>query len=115
LLFPEGTRTRANERIAFKLGAATIAARSRARVQPIAIRCQPLFQTRETPWHYAPRTKPHYTIRILPAIAMSDIVPADDVERHVRQDLNAAILGIISRELDQLAVTESVERKLHKV
>jgi 1-acyl-sn-glycerol-3-phosphate acyltransferase len=112
LLFPEGTRTHADERIVFKPGAATIAARSQARVQPIAIRCHPVFLTRETPWHYVPRTKPQYAIRIMPAIAISDLVSTDVGERHVRQDLNTAILGIISHELDELAEPGGVESEV---
>jgi 1-acyl-sn-glycerol-3-phosphate acyltransferase len=114
LLFPEGTRTRINGPIVFKPGAATIAVRSQARVQPIAIGCHPVFMTRETPWHFAPRTKPRYTIRIMPAMTLSELVPTDNVERHVRQDLNAAIFDIISCELDQLAGTGGEELKPHQ-
>ena len=103
LLFPEGTRTRRDEPLVFKPGAATVAARSGADILPIAIECEPLILSKQMPWHIVPRRKPMYTIRILPPRAISDIVASDGDERHYRHDLNDALLDLIRSELDDMA------------
>ena len=103
LLFPEGTRTRHDEPLVFKPGAATVAARSGADILPIAIECEPLVLSKQMPWHSVPRRKPMYTIRIMPPRAIRDMVASDGDERHYRHDLNDALLNLIRSELDDMA------------
>lgn len=103
LLFPEGTRTRHDEPVVFKPGAATVAARSGADILPIAIECEPLLLSKQMPWHRVPRRKPMYTIRILAPRAIGDIVASDGDERRYRHDLNDALLDLIRNELDDMA------------
>jgi len=102
LLFPEGTRTRPDGPIDFRPGAATIAARTGADILPIAIRCQPLLLSKQHPWHYVPRERPMFTIRIMPTVSIAELVPHPGDERQLRHDLNEAVLGIIRRELDDM-------------
>lgn len=102
LLFPEGTRTRHNAPINFRPGAATIAARTGVDILPIAIRCEPLFLSKQQPWHHVPRERPVFTIRILAPVSTSALVPDSGDERQFRQDLNEAMLAVIRRELDDM-------------
>ena len=99
LLFPEGTRTRHQEPIDFKAGAATVAARTKVDILPIAIECEPLYLSKQLPWHYVPRTVPTFTIRVLPPRRATDLVPAEADERQYRHALNDALLDLIQSEL----------------
>ena len=99
LLFPEGTRTRHQEPIDFKAGAATVAARTEVDILPIAIECEPLYLSKQLPWHYVPRTVPTFTIRVLPPRRATDLVPAEADERQYRHALNDALLDLIQSEL----------------
>ena len=99
LLFPEGTRTRHNEPIKFKLGAATVAVRANADILPVAIECEPAYLSKQHPWHYVPRDVPVFTVRILPPRAAGELVPRQDDERRFRHELNGALLDIIRSEL----------------
>lgn len=99
LLFPEGTRTRHQEPIDFKAGAATVAARAKVDILPIAIECEPLYLSKQLPWYYVPRTVPTFTIRVLPPRKVTDLVPAAVDERRLRHELNSALLDLIRREL----------------
>lgn len=99
LLFPEGTRTRHDEPLDFRPGAATVAARTKADILPVAIECEPLYLSKQLPWHYVPRDVPTFTIRILPPRGVSDLVPVEADERHYRHALNDALLDLIRGEL----------------
>jgi 1-acyl-sn-glycerol-3-phosphate acyltransferase len=99
LLFPEGTRTRHDEPINFKPGAATVAARTKVDILPIAIECRPLYLSKQLPWHYVPRDVPMFTIRVLPPRGVSDLVPAEMDDRQFRHTLNDALLDLVNNEL----------------
>ena len=98
----DATRTRHNAPINFRPGAATIAARTGVDILPIAIRCEPLFLSKQQPWHHVPRERPVFTIRILAPVSTSALVPDSGDERQFRQDLNEAMLAVIRRELDDM-------------
>jgi 1-acyl-sn-glycerol-3-phosphate acyltransferase len=102
ILFPEGTRTDQGVPMTFEPGAATVAIRSGADILQIAIQCRPIVLTRHLPWYFVPSIKPQFTIRILPPVAIVDLVTIGDTERHVRQELNDKLLNIVNRELDDM-------------
>lgn len=103
LLFPEGTRTRHNEAIEFKPGAATVAARTEVDVLPVAISCQPRVLSKQQPWFHVPRKRPMITVRILAPRPVSELVVGEDNPRNYRHDLNDALLELIRSELDDMA------------
>ena len=103
ILFPEGTRTAFGQAMEFKPGAATVAARSGIEILPIAIDCNPSFLRKEQPWHYVPPTKPIISIRILPPVSASELVPGHGSERQARHELNVALQDLISHELAALS------------
>jgi len=103
LLFPEGTRTRKDEPIDFKPGAATVAARTGVDILPIAIDCEPPVLSKQMPWHYVPRVKPIFTIRIMAPRPVHELVRPLDDDRHYRQELNEALLALINDELSDMA------------
>ena len=104
MLFPEGTRTQQGGPIVFEPGAAAVAARSGAEILPVAIRCEPVFLTRQMAWHYVPPSKPEFTIRVMPPVTVDELVMSDDNERQTRLDLNDALLMLIGQSIDTMAV-----------
>jgi len=115
MLFPEGTRTVSGAAMEFKPGAATVAARSGVDILPIAIQCEPIFLTKELPWHFVPETRPEFTIHIMPVVSVAELVAVDDVERHRRQELNIALRNLIQRELDAISEHAEAGEQLHGV
>lgn len=64
IMFPEGTRTRVGEPLAFHRGAANVAVRAAAQVTPVYIRCQPVTLTKSEPWYRIPPRRPHFTLAV---------------------------------------------------
>jgi 1-acyl-sn-glycerol-3-phosphate acyltransferase len=99
LLFPEGTRTVPDQPIQFKPGAATVAVRTSASVLPIAIRCTPLFLTKDQPWYTVPEKRPHFVIRVMPPVVLGDLVSGQKDQRHARHAANDALRALITNGL----------------
>lgn len=57
VVFPEGSRTSKGEKIAFKRGAARIAARARKPIVPVIITCRPSTLTKEEKWYSIPKSE----------------------------------------------------------
>ena len=62
LVFPESTRTVPGEPVRFKLGAAEIAARADAAVQPILIRYRQRYLSKACPWYEFPEEPVYFGI-----------------------------------------------------
>jgi len=93
ILFPEGTRSRQNQSLEFKLGAASIAVRSGAGILPVVIKCsQPGFLAKNHPWYRVPPERPLITIDIHPQISLREITPGDLEPRQAARKLNSALL-----------------------
>ena len=99
LLFPEGTRTTAGQGLHFKLGAAEVAIRAKARILPIVIDCTPRFLARGEPWYSIPLTRPHFAVRILPAVPVEQLIPSGLDKRGARTNLNEALVSLFELEL----------------
>jgi len=63
IMFPEGTRTRLGEPLAFHRGAANIAVRAARLVTPVYIDCNPITLTKGQPWYRIPPRRPHFSLR----------------------------------------------------
>jgi 1-acyl-sn-glycerol-3-phosphate acyltransferase len=99
LLFPQGTRAIRGAPLKFKLGAAEIALRANASIVPIVIDCEPQMLAKNVPWYRIPRSQPHFRIRLLPALHVDELVPADVEPRTRRRMLNKRLVSIFEAEL----------------
>jgi 1-acyl-sn-glycerol-3-phosphate acyltransferase len=99
MLFPEGTRTTPGEKMRFKPGAATVAARSGVDTLPVVIACKPLFLTKQSPWYYVPEERPEFTISVLAPIHATEVADAETGARQARLDLNEKLLKCIRGKL----------------
>ncbi|WP_049631740.1 1-acyl-sn-glycerol-3-phosphate acyltransferase [Cellvibrio sp. pealriver] len=73
MIFPEGTRTDGDE-LKLKRGAANIALAAACPLLPVVIDCQPMTLRKGEPWYRIPPTKPHFSLRVLPLIALDEAV-----------------------------------------
>lgn len=87
IFFPEGTRTRPRQPLAFHRSGANIALRAAASVTPVYIRVAPTTLTKAEPWHRIPARRPHFTL-----------VVGEDVDL---QACRGAPLPLASRDLNE--------------
>lgn len=99
LLFPEGTRTRKDRPLQFKLGAAEVTIRADAGILPVVIDCRPTFLAKDDPWYRIPTTRPHFEVKFLPATTVSRLVPEALNKRQTRRKLNDALVSLFEAEL----------------
>jgi 1-acyl-sn-glycerol-3-phosphate acyltransferase len=99
LLFPEGTRTREDHSLEFKLGAAEVAIRAGAPILPVIIDCKPSFLGKHDPWYRIPPARPHFEVTILPPAPVAHYVPEGLDRREKRHQLNDALVSLFEAEL----------------
>lgn len=91
ILFPEGTRTVPHAQPSFKMGAAAVAVRAAAQLQPVLIRCEPLTLYRGDAWYNTPARRPFFRLEILPSVQVQDLAPAESGQRQQQRRLNVAL------------------------
>jgi 1-acyl-sn-glycerol-3-phosphate acyltransferase len=64
VMFPEGTRTRPGEPLAFHRGAASVALQAAGFLTPVYITTDPVFLPKNQPWYHVPRTRPHLRLAV---------------------------------------------------
>jgi 1-acyl-sn-glycerol-3-phosphate acyltransferase len=106
MLFPEGTRTTQGQNIDFKPGAATVAARAGVEVLPVAIKCDPLFLSKEHLWHHVPQRRPVFKINILEPIRIDTQGTDPRLFRRERHELNKKLLQEITEALARMEFSE---------
>lgn len=89
LIFPEGTRSPANEVLPFSRAAFEIACRAKVPVVPIVIRCVPPWLSKELPIYTVPREVAHMTLDFLAPLNPADL---NYRSRALRQAARAAII-----------------------
>jgi 1-acyl-sn-glycerol-3-phosphate acyltransferase len=99
ILFPEGTRTRPNSPMQFKMGAAAIAVRANAQLLPVVISCEPLTLYKNDPWYNIPVRKPHFRFEILHSVLIEDLVPHEAGQRLKQRSLNQALTQLFRNHL----------------
>jgi 1-acyl-sn-glycerol-3-phosphate acyltransferase len=74
IVFPEGTRTPADGKMAFKRGAANVAVRSRCNITPVLIHCRPPTLGKGNKWWKVPPTVARFTIAVQEDILIDDFL-----------------------------------------
>lgn len=100
ILFPEGTRSVAGQRLEFKLGAAAVAIRSGTDILPITIKCtQTGLLKKHTPWYSVPPERPIFTIKIHPCLNIRELLPDNPGPHQAIRSLNTALLEFFENNL----------------
>lgn len=100
ILFPEGTRRRQDAALKFKPGAAAIAVRSKARLLPVVIECDPPTLRKGEPWYRIPRRRPHWRFEVHPAMEIGDFTDPGDDQRQATRKLQSGLLAFYNSQLD---------------
>ena len=99
IVFPEGTRSRPGQPLAFQRGAARIALHCQADYVPAIITCNPPTLLKGEPWYKIPARKPRFCVSIRQAQRLADAVDmhgapslaARQLTRHWQDDFEAAL------------------------
>jgi 1-acyl-sn-glycerol-3-phosphate acyltransferase len=97
VMFPEGTRTRPGEPLAFHRGSASVAVQGATVLTPVYIRVDQPFLHKNQPWYRAPRRRPHLVFEVGSDIDLESYRQAPS-PRASRQ-LNAWLLTHFESEL----------------
>jgi len=65
IIFPQGTRSKPDEKLHFKRGAANIAIRCQAKVTVVLLRVVPTTLTKLDPWYKVPAEKAHFSAEVI--------------------------------------------------
>jgi 1-acyl-sn-glycerol-3-phosphate acyltransferase len=76
IIFPEGTRTPADGRIAMKRGAANVAVRGRCPITPVRISCSPRTLGKGDKWWRVPARRVQFRIEVCEDIEVDRVIPA---------------------------------------
>jgi 1-acyl-sn-glycerol-3-phosphate acyltransferase len=91
VVFPEGTRTRPGEPLAFQRGAAQIALTAARDLRPVTITCEPITLHKGNAWYRVPERRPHWIIAVGDPIPISTFLRAAEPQplaaRHLTQAL----------------------------
>lgn len=74
VVFPEGTRTRPEQPVRMRRGAAAIALRANAPLRLVHIRCRPSTLTKAEPWYRIPPRRPCFSLRVGERLEASDFL-----------------------------------------
>lgn len=85
IIFPEGTRTTANEALKLKRGAANIALSSDADITPVIIQCTPPALSKEHNWYDAANTRVAITIDVKQTLNIDEFVQGERTPHSSRQ------------------------------
>jgi 1-acyl-sn-glycerol-3-phosphate acyltransferase len=101
MIFPEGTRTE-DSGIKFKRGAANIALIANCPIAPVVIDCNPVTLRKCDKWYQLPPYKPHFHIKVLPEVSVSDLIDCDQPSGIQARHLTRALETILLDELQRL-------------
>ncbi|WP_263768853.1 lysophospholipid acyltransferase family protein [Propionivibrio soli] len=99
IIFPEGTRSRPGQPLAFQRGAAYIALQSRIPILPVLIDCRPSTLTKRERWYQIPPSRFHLRIRVLEPTSAEQWVPTGEPRTIAARKLTRALERFFTSEL----------------
>ncbi len=99
IIFPEGTRTRPGEQLAFQRGAAYIALRSHVPVIPVLIDCNPTTLTKREKWYQIPPRRFHLRLKVLDPVSIESSAMPDEPQTISARRLTRFFEGFFTQEL----------------
>lgn len=103
LIFPEGTRTPADGRIALHRGAANVAVRCRRNVTPVSITCVPRGLAKGQKWYQVPHRRMHFTIQVHPDLSPEPFLDGAAAEPVAVRRLNEHLTRFFQQESSRAA------------
>lgn len=101
IIFPEGTRSRPNQPLAFQRGAAYIALRSAKPILPVLIDCSPTTLTKQEKWYQIPHRPFHLRIKVLDPLGPELWLRPDEAQSIAVRRLTTTLESHFTQELHQ--------------
>ena len=98
IIFPEGTRSSRTDPIRLQRGAARVAVHGALDITPVRIRCTPSTLAKGEKWYRVPARRPHFTIQVEEAIAVSPFLAGATHPALAARHLNQHLTEYFSRE-----------------
>jgi 1-acyl-sn-glycerol-3-phosphate acyltransferase len=99
IIFPEGTRTQPGIPLKFNRGVANLALMAENDITPITISCEPAAFLKNQKWYQIPERPPHYTIRILPDIAIKPYLAMEAMQSQKARRLNRDLMDFFTTRI----------------
>ncbi len=80
----------------FHRGVANVALMAKKDITPITINCEPATLLKNQKWYQIPRQPPHYTIRILPDIAIAPHLTIAAMQSQKARRLNRDLMDFFA-------------------
>lgn len=90
IIFPQGTRTKLDDKLQFQRGAANIAIRCQANITSVMLKVIPSTLTKNVPWYRIPKTKAHFSAMVVdhsPALPENNVSQTSKDVRQYNRDL----------------------------
>ncbi|RZA08741.1 MAG: 1-acyl-sn-glycerol-3-phosphate acyltransferase [Moraxellaceae bacterium] len=100
IIFPEGTRSPPGQLHPFHRGASNIALMSGKNITPIVISCHPQTLLKHQRWYEIASSPPHYVIRVMPDIELSQIIDATQLQSRSARVLNAYLMDYFAKAIN---------------
>jgi 1-acyl-sn-glycerol-3-phosphate acyltransferase len=100
IIFPEGTRTVPGEPVRFVRGAAHVALRSGAPIQPVVLRCEPPAFTRTGKWYHQPPYGFRLVIEVKPRLGAAALLDAERTFGFKPRALTRALERVFTHHLE---------------
>jgi len=99
VIFPEGTRTRLASHFHFQRGAAHIAIRSGADIQPVILRCDPLTLSKNRKWYEIPERPFNFQMEVKPVTPLTQWIPDREDSPLAARHLTRSLEGFFMKEI----------------
>jgi 1-acyl-sn-glycerol-3-phosphate acyltransferase len=99
IIFPEGTRTVPGQPLRFARGAAHIALKSRAAIQPVVLQCDPPTLAKGEKWYKIPPKRFRFSIRARPLLDVAGFNVYSEPSGIAARKLTEKLEGYFTREL----------------
>lgn len=100
IIFPEGTRTAPGAPLRFVRGAAHVALKSGAAIQPVVLRCEPPAFTRTGKWYHQPAYGFRLVIEVKPRLGAAALLDAERTSGFKPRALTRALERIFTHHLE---------------
>lgn len=99
IIFPEGTRTKPGEPLAFHRGPSNVALSAGVAITPVVIRCEPVTLLKNQQWYEISAQPPHYTISVMAAFDTARFMADGTMQSMAARQLTRELVAYFTRKL----------------
>jgi 1-acyl-sn-glycerol-3-phosphate acyltransferase len=101
IIFPEGTRTKPGQPLAFHRGPSNVALSAGVAITPVVIRCEPATLLKDQQWYEISAQPPHYTISVMPDFETASFMADGTMQSMAARQLTRDLVAYFTRQLQK--------------